>query len=73
MKLSITYNNVNEIIKSKYLEVSHETNKIIIEDVLLIVNNNKKYPPRGDTEEFRLPEDISTQIAVIYFNVNAYS
>ena len=44
----------------------------VVEDVLEIVNNGKQYSPRGGTEEFRIPEDISTEIARIEFGVDAY-
>ena len=45
---------------------------LVVDDVLKIVNEGKKYPPRGDTEELRIPEDQSTGIARKYFNINAY-
>ena len=34
----------------------------IIDDLLLLVNTEKRYPPRGPTEELRIPEDVSTEI-----------
>lgn len=45
---------------------------LVVEDVLRIVNDGQKYPDRGYTEEERIPEDISTGIALRYFGVNAY-
>jgi hypothetical protein len=44
-----------------------------IEDVLLIVNQGKTYPPRGRTQELRIPQDFSTSIARKYFGVDAYT
>jgi hypothetical protein len=45
---------------------------LVVEDVLRIVNEGKKYPDRGDEEDYRIPEDISTGIARRYFGVDAY-
>jgi len=56
----------------KYVNTNDEWTDIVVEDILAIVNDNKKYPPRGNTEEFRIPEDISTGIAKNNFGVDAY-
>jgi hypothetical protein len=45
---------------------------IVIDDVLRIVNDGRRYKPRGRTEEYRIPEDISTGLAMRYFGVDAY-
>lgn len=47
-------------------------NKMVVQDVLAIVCDGKRYQPRGGTEEYRIPEDMSTGIAKACFGVNAY-
>jgi hypothetical protein len=47
--------------------------EILVADILQIVNEGKKDPPRGNTLELRFPEDRSTFIAWHDFNVDAYS
>lgn len=47
-------------------------NNRVADDVLAIVNDGKRYPPRGYTEELRIPEDYSTGIARVHFGVEAY-
>lgn len=49
-----------------------EDMELIIDDVIEIVLNGFRYEPRGDTEEERIPEDISTHIARSIFGVDAY-
>lgn len=44
----------------------------VICDILRIVNDGYRYPPRGDTEEYRIPEDISTGVVKRHFGVDAY-
>lgn len=50
-----------------------EHQNMIIDDVLRIVNDGYRYPDRGLTAEYRIPEDISTRIALNHFGVNAYA
>ena len=45
--------------------------KLITKDVIAIIRG-KRYPPRGNTEEHRSPEDISTDIARM-MGIDAYS
>ena len=35
---------------------------IVIRDLLLIVNGDKRYPPRGTEEDLRIPQDLSTDL-----------
>lgn len=49
-----------------------DENAMIVADVIAIVCDGRRYPPRGGTEEFRIPEDISTDIARTSFGVDAY-
>lgn len=44
----------------------------IIADVLDIVFRGKRYPNREETEEERIPEDVSTHLAHEHFGVDAY-
>ncbi len=68
-----TYETVKEIVKG-FVDINDiSTSESVIEDVLLIVNHQKKYPPRGDTEDYRVPEDISTALASVFFNVDPYN
>lgn len=55
------------------LDFSDDPNviKMVKEDVKRILAG-KRYPPRGESEEFRVPEDISTQIALQIYGVDAY-
>lgn len=48
-------------------------NARVVEDVVAIVCDRRRYSPRGSTEEYRIPEDISTGIAKTCFGVDAYS
>ena len=66
-----TYAEVKKIVNLNNCENCFDK-QILIQDILQIVNNGKKYPDRGGTEELRFPEDFSTSIANQYFNVDAY-
>ena len=44
----------------------------VIADVLDIVFRGKRYPPRGGSEEERMPEDAAAPLARYYFEVDAY-
>ena len=73
--VKISYNNYpvkiirsDDIILDNHIEYKNS----IITDVLAIVNDGYRYPSRGMTQEFRIPEDISTHIALSQFNINAY-
>jgi hypothetical protein len=67
-----TYKLISREDVKKALNGDTEYENIIISDVLKIVNDGYKYSPRGLTEEYRIPEDISTGIALTYFGVDAY-
>jgi uncharacterized protein YktA (UPF0223 family) len=67
-----TYEEVNKIVNFLNNCEYCFDKQILIQDILQIVNNGKKYPDRGGTEELRFPEDFSTSIANQYFNVDAY-
>jgi hypothetical protein len=49
--------------KGRFVGWEHvsEYTGIVFEDIMKLVNG-KVYPPRGNTEEFRIPEDLSTEI-----------
>ena len=52
-------------------------NRVVVEDVVAIVCDGKRYRPRGGTggvrtQAFRIPEDMSTGIAMSCFGVDAY-
>lgn len=57
---------------SRPMAFTDEGNAAVVEDVIAIVCDGKRYRPRGGTEEYRIPEDISTGIASACFGVNAY-
>ena len=59
--MSVTRVEVEEACQVKGLDM--EEFNMVVEDVLRMVNDGYRYPPRGNTEEFRIPEDISTEIA----------
>ena len=69
MSKQITADDVRDKVSSYFGDACRD---LVVDDVLKIVNEGKKYPPRGDTEELRIPEDQSTGIARKYFNINAY-
>jgi uncharacterized protein YdeI (YjbR/CyaY-like superfamily) len=70
--MECTYETVKKIV-IKTVEDKYQWQEKTINDVLDIVNNGKKYPLRNNTEEYRIPEDISTSIASTYFGVDAYT
>ena len=69
--MECNYENVKKIVE-EYVDNLYNWREETIESVLQIVNNNFKYPPRGYTEEYRIPEDVASGIAYKYFGVNAY-
>ena len=70
----ITKEEIMEVVKKEKNFIFYTKNmaEILAKDIFDIVNNGKKYPPRGETEEERFPEDISTVIALQVFHINAY-
>ena len=57
----------------KYLGTKDKYDDVVVNDVLRILNDGYRYNDRGLTEEYRIPEDISTGIAKRYFGVDAYA
>ena len=67
MPSKITWSDV-----AKHVDSQASYYKSVIEDVLQIVNNNKKYNKKNSSAFVYIPEDISTAIAKRYFGVDAY-
>ncbi len=47
---------------NKWKHFRDPVHNLIIEDLLLLLNGEKQYGPRGPTEELRIPEDPSTDL-----------
>lgn len=45
---------------------------VVVNDILKIIYEGKRYPPRRETHEFRIPEDLSTKLAAEVYGVDAY-
>jgi hypothetical protein len=58
---------------SKHVDTDASYASQVIDDVLKIVNDNKKYTKKCSSAFVNIPEDISTSIAKRKFNVDAYS
>lgn len=58
---------------SKYVDTDASYASEVINDVIKIVNDNKKYGKKKVSAFVNIPEDISTAIAKRYFGVDAYS
>ena len=46
----------------RWKHLGDHTHNLIIKDLLLLLNGEKQYGPRRPTEEFRIPEDPSTEL-----------
>jgi hypothetical protein len=57
---------------SKHVDTDASYANQVIDDVLKIVNDNKKYTRKSSSAFVNVPEDISTSIAKRKFNVDAY-
>lgn len=58
---------------AKHVDSQASYFKPVVEDVLNIVNNNKRYSKKKVSAFVNIPEDISTAVAKRYFGVDAYA
>jgi hypothetical protein len=57
----------------KVVDMDSSYYKSVIDDVLKIVNEGKRYPYKNNGVGLKIPEDISASIAKRYFKTNPYS